>query len=287
MAQLLLSGSIRLNDGYYSSVSIHPKKNVAVRVNDSHYGGHLYHSVGKVDKDALVTTWGVPEKYNTGQSPSVALTEVKGQLCVIETHCSRAFQYCYYHVGKVIGLGDDLKIKWSKVNKIGFGFKPKVCAKNDGTVIIVKEMKNGFGIGYHIGRMSMSGESCDWNLDWQPEMESNCVQICDAFGVEPAIACNDNKIVLVYRSHLSTLKCMIANLDKDNISSWTMLETLKIGGNNPSISINCHGFVVESHQTTTLRRIYCSTGKITGDQIEWNPESLLVHTTGEYPSILG
>ena len=280
-AQVLLSGSKRLHRGYHPSVSIHPKKNVAIRVHDSYYGGNLYYSVGEVHKQEVLTGWGDPILYGRGTNPSIALTEVEEQLYVIETHGSRAGRDCYYMVGKV--NQDDRTIEWGPENSYCSGLRPRVCVNSSNTVIFIKEKPWGLssGLKYHIGKVNTSK-----TIEWKPGNQCISVTIEGTFVSQPAIAISGNMVVLMYRCYRSTLKCMIATLDGDNnIGSWTPLAKLQGGGINPSVSINSKGHIIESHQTKTLRRIYCSAGKINGRNIEWNPNSVLPHTMGEYPSI--
>ena len=152
--QVLLSSSKRLNSGYSASVSLHPKKNIAIKVNDSNYGGNLYYSVGKINKEERDTNWSDPTYYQTGKDPSIALTEVEEQLYAIETHYSRWGRYCYYMVGKV--NQDNRTIEWSPEYYLCSGSRPRVCANSSNTVIFIKERAWGmsYGLKYRIGKVN-------------------------------------------------------------------------------------------------------------------------------------
>ena len=281
-AQLLLSGMIELNIGRSPSVSIHPTKNIAVRVNDCNISRSLYYSVGKVCKEEMVTSWGDLKSYGTGQDPSVALIEIEKELYVVETHCSTLGRHCCFMVGEVDEK--EQTIKWGPKKWFCSGLEPKICVNADGVVIIVKQKAWGtsYGLKYHIGNVNTDGKS----IDWLPGKQCISVPAEGKSVSQPAIDINGSKIILVYHSHPSKLNCLLATLDENKrIGSWTQLQQLQGGGIYPSISINSLGFIVQSNQNSRQTKIYHRAGKIEGDKIQWNPASILEHARGKYPSI--
>ena len=166
-----------------------------------------------------------------------------------------------------------------------------LCVKKDGTVIIVMEKKFGlftyFGLGYLIGKLNVNGDQTKWKVDFKPTMadEIEATQIAYITGVEPTVACHENKVFVICHRNISTLIFIVGTLDHGNtsISSWKEENPLEGAGICPSISINSEGYIVESHSTVT-RSIVSSAGKVEGDTIRWRHEKC-PHTGGEFPSI--
>ena len=280
-AELMHTGPRSLKKrGIYSSVSIYSSKNIAVLVYESTFG-NLYYSVGEVKKDNFATEWRPAQKYNIergGTSPSVAFIKVQDELYVIETHCS--FQYLgrsgeiYNMMGKV---NDDFEIEWEQEKFLCNGHKPKICAKDDGTVIITYEKKRSYSLLYNIGKM----ESGQTGIKWK-EMGS---VIPEVTGVTPDVAIHDNNIIFIYR-YYATLKYKIATVESDGTTSWSNERSLEEKGKRPSISINCEGLVTIFYQYP-LWGIYYFVGKLEkrADEFIIKRNETLLLCKGDYPSI--
>ena len=288
-AKLMLTGSCSLNrSGSFPSVSIHSSRNIAVLVYESSFGKGLNYSVGEVKKKNFFTEWHPSERYESergGATPSVALIEVQDELYVIETHCS--FRYLgrrsgevYYMMGKVDTT--NFKIKWEEEEILCTGYKPKVCVKDDGTVIIACEQVGNYDLLYNIGKISMPTK-----VEWKNRGST----IPEVSGVTPDVAIHNNNIIFIYR-HRSTLEYKMGTL-KSNESkesnesiSWLNEGSLEMQGTVPSISINRDGLVTIYYQYP-LWGMYYLVGKLerSGNEIKLKHQDALSFSKGDYPSI--
>ena len=283
-AQLMLTGSCRFKTGTFPSVSIHSSRNIAVLVYASNFGGSLYYSVGEVKKENIVTEWHSSELIDTargGTTPSVTLIEFQNELYVVETHCSYVFAgrsiEIRYMVGKVIV--NDFKIEWSPDEHLCMGYKPKVCANDNGSVVITCEQSGSYKLLYNNGKINL-----DRNVDWQERDR----EIPNVRGVTPDVAIHDNIVVFIYRNY-HHLKYKIAKLVPNEAISWFSEKSLEERGKRPSISINRDGFVTIYYQSLLKERIYYFVGKL---EKETNANETIIkcndpllHCTGNYPNV--
>ena len=280
--KLLLSGPSEFHEGYCASIYIHPKKDCAVIIysGGAYFNQTLSYAVGNVDKKGSAITWGFPGQMS-GDYPSIAIIERDDQFYVIEVHCSSGPpRKCFFRVGRVNEA--DRSIEWGQAISLGYGFKPKVCAKDDGTVIILKEKIAAYGLLYRIGNVNIDNRNIDWpvGVEFLPFNDN-------IYGVEPTIALCEGMVVIAIRTYRSTLKYWRASINDNKLSDLKELESLQEGGVNPSVSINSKGYIVESHEANTWfsNRIFRKVGKIRDSQIDWSPESALAHTLGKFSSI--
>lgn len=158
------------------------------------------------------------------------------------------------------------------------GVKPKICASCNGTVAIVHEQSFSVNnLQYHIGKLDVENRTIEG-------LEA-CHTVSYLIGVEPDVAISDNKLVLVCRSDFSTLKTLVGVVKANNSVEWGRSATLSHRGINPSISINAYRYVMESHQTKTLRHVCRIHGRVDGTTIAWRESSFTTATSGEYPTI--
>ena len=271
--------------GRYSSVCVHPTKDVVVCVFDNAFPDqNLYYSVGTVDKPNKKITWGPIVQYDTGKVPSVALTSMEGGLYAIETHDSGLVtNKVYCRVGKVDQ--DQKTIDWGATSEFCSGKKPKVCANGEGTVVIAHEEKHLlWGDKIHCDVMKLNVE--EKTLERPNGMR--CEQLDNCKGVEPSVALRDEKVVLVYRSGVSTLQCVVGELRRDQTRvEWNeeASSALPFPGKEASISFNSRGDVIETHQTTltAYRLISYNYGHMSNDVITWKSNE--AHLVGEYPTL--
>lgn len=270
--------------GRYSSVNIHPTQDVVVCVYDGSYTDQqLYCSVGTLNRDSGETIWGPVSRYDSGSHPSVALICMGNNLYAVEAHASGFLNSkCCYRVGKVNRAQKN--IEWGNTNELCSGKKPKICANDDGTVVIVHEEKHA------IWGEKIYHDMLKINLDEKTLERSDgreC-EVLDFEGVEPNVAMSEEKVVLVYRSGVSALKIAVGELRRDQTRiEWNsaISSTLPFAGKEPSVGLNSHGNIVESHQTalTMYRLISYNYGHISNDVIVWKSNE--AHTVGEYPAI--
>ena len=92
---------------------------------------------------------------------------------------------------------------------------------------------------------------------------------------------------MLYHSRFQCeLKSVVGTINEGRTEiSWGGETSLAINGIYPSISINAHGYVVESHQSKLFRRIMRMWGEVKNQEIEWKKESLTQATFGEYPAL--
>lgn len=271
--------------GRYSSVSTHPSQDLVVCVFDTTVTDQrLCCSVGTLQKANGEIAWGPVCQYDSGTCPSVALISLGSDFYAIETHATGFLtaSKCCYRVGKV--NVDQKTIEWGSTKEVCRGKKPKVCANDDGTVIIVNEESHAFW-----------GEKIYHNFfKVNPEEKTlerphgrDC-EILDFEGVEPNIAISEDRVVIVYRAGVSALKIAVGELRREQTRiEWNTAITsvLPFTGKEPTVSINSRGNIIVSHQTalTMYRLIAHNYGHISSDAIVWKTNE--AHTVGEYPCI--
>ena len=256
--------------GRYSSVSIHHEHDVAVCAFDELISGRdLRFSVGRVDSKRGKIEWGdVSHDQNCkGVYPSVSLTYVQNEFYVIETH-AEGFLYneCYYRVGKV---DEERKsIDWGDSHNFCSGAKPRVCANDDGTVIIAHEESHYI--------VSSSSIRCDVfkinTLNKLLDRKHECEEV-SLSGIKPSIAMNRDTVVLASCSG-SNLQTVVGTIDESGKIQWNASSHIcttpggaPIRGRGPTISINSRRYVVESHMSTALRKIHYNYGYIDEERI--------------------
>lgn len=274
--------------GRYSSVSMHCELDVAVCVYDQLlYGREICYSVGKVDKEGYKIGWGdVSRNGNfTGVYPSVSLIKVRNEFYAIESHAGGVFNNtCYYCVGKVDEK--QMSIDWGDSHPICLGGKPRVCANDDGTVIIAHEESH-----YVLSSRSIQCDVFDINTAERSLVRRHeCEEVC-LRGVEPSITMSRDTVVLANRLG-SNLQTLVGTINGSGRICWNpdscMIcpppEKTPVTGREPTISINSSHHVVESHMSTTLSKVDYNCGYIHEKNIVWKSSDQL-NTSGEHPSI--
>ena len=263
--------------GRCSSVCLHPTKNLAVSIHEAAVGEKLYYSVFTVKKSAGDSVIAEPIEFNYGKHPSVAMvySEKDDKTLVITTLRSKLKKDMFYQIGVL----DEAKkmIDWQGTNPFNEGVKPKVCATNDGLVVIVSEEKLSVQqLRYRTGNVTYAPPRLN--------LKSSSKRVPDLDGVEPDIAMSDTTIIIICRKGLYTLQTKLGTIRADGDIDWAPAVPLTSAGINPTISINSKGYVVELHQTKTLRKLHQNHGQILPTRtVAWMQPSL--HATGEYPTV--
>jgi hypothetical protein len=268
--------------GKYSGVDMRvcDDVKVVVCVCDVPFGCTLYYCVGVVGASGVIDWISSPESYETGQYPSVSLIQRDKELYAIETHSSDYFNTCYYNIGKV-----DVKekrIKWGNSHRIGRGKNPKVSTSNNGAVVVVRERSYSYWdyLELSVGELPAGGREIDWKLEDQT--------IPHFHGVEPDVAINTSKIVVVCRS-IGRIQLKMGNINNNLSIDWlpANLELLahgrRVDGRSPSISLNSQCAILECHQTWSMRKLSYCYGYISNDRLLWGESE--VRDTGEYPCV--
>ncbi len=288
MASLVLTAASPI--GMLEYPSVHHKEGLVVGV----FGQtltpfyDLAYKVGRLDKEKLLVRWGNNHEYTKGCYPSVALihTGIEGieredkRYYVVETHQSRLFKTCYYRVGEVNGYL--LTVEFGPDIYLCDGVNPKVCAKDNGTVIIISEIQYSFeGIQYSIGQVNVKAKKIDWHTEKPREFK-------ELSGICPSVSMSEDHVVVacVNSSELSFIAGILGPGHQD--IAWGAAANRGVGS-NPSISVNSHGHVVEVHGNGFMRRLFYSTGVCHGEQrkIVWNDADFCdrEYTLGLFPSI--
>ncbi len=198
MASLVLTAASPI--GYLEYPSVHHKESLVVGV----FGQtltlkyDLVYKVGRLDKGKLLVRWGDNHEYAKGYYPSIALIhtgvegiegENKQRYYVVETHQSGSGLYktCYYRVGEV---NEDLTIDFGPDSFLCYGVTPKVCAKDNGTVIIISGIYNYFeGIQYSIGQVNVKAKTIDWHTEEPREFKK-------LSGICPSVSISEDHVVV-------------------------------------------------------------------------------------------
>ena len=271
-----------LDGGRVPAVSKHPQRDVAVCIYDAEQPyQHLYYSVGRVDKAGGKTKWGHVHEFDKGKYPSVAVISINGGLYAIECHSGHFFNNIYAHVGKIDA--EEKCIHWGESQYLCPGKRGRICADDNGTVIIVHEENNfimsGSRIFHDVYAVDTSSKKlCRKGL-------GICQEVTQLAGCDQDIALNKNgKVVIVYRSG-DALMYLIGTI-KDYRVTWCDVanKSLPATGKEPSVSINSQGLVIVAYQSKLGRQLGYVYGYVEGDLIKWN-EKTDSSSFGEYPSI--
>ncbi len=299
MTSLLLTSASQI--GYLEYPSVHHKESLVVGVFGKTHTlfNDLVYKVGRLDKGKLLVRWcnckkdckdckkDVEYTYTEGHYPSVALfrTHIEGEAehkyCVVETHQSQVYKNCYYRIGEV--NEDLLTIDFGPDIKLCRGVNPKVCAKDDCTVIIISEKPYSSDIiQYSIGQVNVKAKTIEWHGD-----ELRCKEFKELSGTCPSVSISkDNVVVACVNS--SKLTFIVGNLRPGHQEiAWGDVVNRGVG-TNPSISVNSHGHVVEVHANGYARRLFYSIGECHGEErkIVWNNDFCdREYTLGRSPSI--
>ncbi len=287
MASLLLTSASKI--GYLEHPSVHHKECLVVGVFGKTWTPYndLVYKVGLLDKGKFSIDWGKDIEYTKGHYPSVALihTHIEGEAeqkyYVVETHQSQVYKDCYYRIGEV---NKDRTIEFGPDIKLCRGVNPKVCAQDDGTVIIISEMPYSYGniLQYSIGQVNVTAKTVEWH--------EKCKELEQLSGFCPSVSMSkDNVVVACVCS--SELKFIVGNLKRGGQEiAWGAAVNREVPsvGTNPSISVNSHGHVVEVHESGYARRLFYSIGECRGEKrkIVWNNDFCdREYTLGRSPSI--
>lgn len=266
--------------GQRPSICLHPIKDIAVTVY-CQMDSLLHCQVGSVDKQRMKVNWSASFQYDTGRYPSVDFFSSHDMLYIIEVHRSLIFNSCYYHVGLVNEA--KMSVDWGKSRHLGRGTKPKVCAKEDGTVVIIKEESNVLNqISYHVGRV---------NVDDRIIVGiEHCRPIDQIRGVQPDITINKrNHVVVVWRNGQSRLEYMTGTLRDDNSAvDWGESHNYDTG-TDPTVSINNNDNVFSCYQSKLFRKLYARIGifddSVPKPSITWDARHQVAYTYGMHPCV--
>ena len=273
--QLQLSPASKVPNfnGRYSSICLHHSHDVAVcAYDDLIVGQGLHFSVGMVNKKRCTIDWGASscDPECTGNYPSVSLMCLKNEFYIIETHTGGFLNNsCYCRVGKIDR--NQKSIDWGDSYFICSGGKPTVCANDDGTVIIAHEEDHYLPLNFLMGdRILYDVFTVNTDDKSLRRVCNTSLPINGLTGVEPTIATSGNTVV--------------RTVDNNSVVNWSASNSeCGFCGRAPAISINAN-HIIESHMSTTFRKICYSYGYIQGNGIVWKSRSES-DTFGEYPSI--
>ena len=270
--------------GRYPSVCKHPIEDVAVSVHDSTFTRDLYYKVGICENGVRI--WSQPVWYDKGALPSVTVIHFEGNFYVIETHVAMdGVRRLYLNIGK---LDTNTKtIEWCRHPGTNSGAcerfdtdsrkgkKPKICANDQGVIIVYEESFALNSILYHCGQLQVrNGEPC-CRIDWKAQSRI----LSGVRGVEPDLALSNDTLAIIYRSG-STVRSRIGTVNNYAIATSNDQE-LPFKGRCPSISINTHGYMFACCQSLAGRWLYRCCGHTLSQWKSAVPQTFF----GEYPTV--
>ena len=278
MPVIVLSGpKFQHVQGRYSSLSISLPAGVAVSAMD--HTGRLYYSVGNYDGDHNRIDWGEKCWYGRGRSPSVCLIYEGETLYVIEVHCKNVFSSLQYKIGKV--NPQSLSIEWNNIPSefLAYGKKPKICATQSGTVVVIYETALFHGIKYCVATTVIQDGNI--SIAWE-----GVQTIPSISGVEPDISVYQDTLVAIFRCGrvIQEISAIVGIL-KGNTVTWHRMKSRCGSGHNPSVSINSGKNIVAVYQIIG-RRLHHKSGQLVNGQVIWSVTSASTYTLGEYPSVV-
>jgi hypothetical protein len=225
---------------------------------------------------AQTLNWSTPVKYDKGDQQGVA---VNSSGVIVEVHKSEGFwgSALWYHIGRMVAGN----VTWGKVQTIDrssipgsvLTTWPSVALTNDNYVIVVfsegRQRTDGT-LYYQVGKVDPTGpvdQSIDWLTTWAKYDT----------GFHPNISVNNNgKIVEVHEGDSSsTLWYRLGHMKNPSAGEYRIIwDSGDRGvpyekGENPKISINDQGNVLEMHQVPGESLLHYLRGTISGSGINF------------------
>ena len=286
--EILLNGAKNQQlSGRCSSLDIKLEAELAVSVVD--YAGSLYYRVGNYDRDHNRMRWGENYMYSSGSNPSVCLVHKEETLYVVEVHCSGMMSSSLqYNIGRV--NPNLMSIEWNNIPNafLAYGKKPKICATQSGTIVVIYEriLFNEINerillneIKYCVSTTAIQDGNI--SIAWEDSQT-----IPSIHGVEPDVSVTNYKLVAIFScgKFIQEISSIVGSLDGTSIA-WADRKSLCGYGHNPSISINSTMNIVAFHQVIG-RRLHHKSGQLVNGQVVWYDTSASTYTLGEYPSVI-
>jgi len=231
---------------------------------------------GLAQSFAQTLSWSTPVKYDTGDQQGVA---VNSSGVIVEVHKSEGFfgSTLWYHIGR-LNAG---KVTWGKVQVIdqssiphgALTTWPSVALTNDNYVIVVfseGRFRSDGKLYYQVGKVDPTG-SVDQSIEWLTEWAQYDT------GFHPNISVNNyGKIVEVHEGDSSsTLWYRLGHMRDPSAGEYDIIwDTGERGvpyekGENPKVSINDQGDVLEMHQVRGESLLHYMRGTISGSGINF------------------
>jgi hypothetical protein len=224
---------------------------------------------------AQTLSWSTPVKYDTGEQQGVA---VNSSGVIVEVHKSEGFysSALWYHIGR-LNAG---KVTWGKVQVIDIPVDldplstwPSVALTNDNYVIVVfsdGRFRSDGKLYYQVGKVDPTG-SVDQAIKWLTEWAKYDT------GFHPDISANNNgKIVEVHEGDSSnTIWYRLGHMRDPSAGQYDIIwDSGDRGvpyeqGENPKVSINDQGDVLEMHQVRRESLLHYMRGTISGSGINF------------------
>jgi hypothetical protein len=225
---------------------------------------------------AQTLNWSTPVKYDTGDQQGVA---VNSSGVIVEVHKSEGYfgSTLWYHIGSLVAG----KVTWGKVQKIdqssipgsALSTWPSVALTNDNYVIVVfseGRFRPDGKLYYQVGKVDPTGpvdQSIDWLTTWA---------LYDT-GFHPDISVNNNgKIAEVHEGDSNTtLWYRLGHMKNPSAGDYDIIwDSGNRGiayekGENPKISINDQGDVLEMHQVPGESLLHYLRGTISSSGINF------------------
>ena len=274
--------------GNRPSLCVHGERDIAVVIYEK--AGKLYFRVGRVDKDNFRIRWGERNCYGSGTEPSVALVCINNEVFAIIAYrlkYTRSVNRCCYSIGTIVP--DQLTIRWGNEAFLCKGKKPQVGASDNGTVIVIREGSYSINaICYHQGAIDINGRVIDWQRNHEGHPRKRAIE--NVSGVQPTVAVNRDSVVVVYRSCLTShgsrteLWDVVGTFNPENDIIWGQTTPMIRRGENPSVSLNNDGNLVEIYRNPWNKLLYHIHGRLGENRlIHWNPSHM--HFIGKSPSV--
>lgn len=244
---LTLTASTELIGGLNPGVAL-DNSGTVVLVYES--GRAVYSLVGVIDISGgdptrYTIAWGLPQKYDDGLTPAVAMTR-NGSGVVVAVHLtSNIFtNTLYYHVGQV----DPAKksMSWGPAHDYDSGAAPHIALNDAGAVVEVHKSQNFDTLWYHAGAVDTAAQTLD-PLSASAEIVA---------GEPPSVALDDsgNAIEVHETNAIATRTTYydLGTLASDGASVAWPGSVSYDAGVVPSIAVNNQFTAVEVHETSNI-----------------------------------
>ena len=259
---LRLSGSkLRYPHGKFPAVAINDAEIVVEMHQPSRASNEIHYQVGNLNGDLLDLS--EPRKLDTGSFPKVAINNDNQ---VVEVHEGHRLRYIYYSIGKieVPDRGRRINCQWNvKSRPIDWGRYPAIAIHGNRVVITYDRSYLTYTTYYCIGTINDNGTDIVFGVT---------SKLFDAGGAETSVAMNAEHVVAVGRGWNGFI-CMVAQIravqggqieaGAPGVELGVKTETtLDIGGFCPNVCLTAADDIVMVWQTSTLRQLKYSTGRI-------------------------
>jgi hypothetical protein len=235
-------------NGDYPSITVLPRRNIAVCAYEGAISNKMYCRVGDVQHNTI--NWKEEIPRGSGVYVRVGLFEKNEKVYIITVYKRVLWRRCCYQINELKDNSRISFIKDPKPIRNCSGIRPTLAVRKDGTVVVVVEDLT-YTLRCHVGKIKDRSSE----INWKKASESDTIPR----GTTPSVAINDKHIILFYRARATnSLKYACGHLT-DSIT-WKVKNQDYSKGIRPNVTLNDNNIVIVTHMSSLGRLLYFGNG---------------------------